>query len=45
MADMNIQLNARVEASDGEIGRVKHVVVDPDTKEATDLVVADGGNE
>ena len=42
MADMNIQRDARVEAADGEIGRVKHVVVDHQTKEVTDLVVGSG---
>ena len=45
MADMNIRRNARVEAADGEVGRVKHVVVDPGTKEVTDLVVGQDGNE
>lgn len=43
--DMKIERNAKVMASDGEVGRVKHVVVDPQTKEVTQLVVADGGEE
>ena len=42
---MNIQREARVEATDGEVGRVKHVVVDPQTKEVTDIVVGQGGDE
>ena len=36
---MNIQRNARVMASDGELGRVTHVVVAPESKEVTDIVV------
>jgi len=39
MADMNIQRSAKVMASDGEIGKVTHVIVDPRTKEVTELVV------
>jgi len=39
MAEMNIQRNARVLAADGEVGPVRHVVVDPQTKEVTHLVV------
>jgi uncharacterized protein (TIGR02271 family) len=42
---MDIDRDARVMASDGEVGRVKHVVVDGQTREVTDLVVDDGGNE
>ncbi len=42
---MNIQRDARVHARDGEVGRVKHAVVDPQTKEVTDLVVCDGNSE
>lgn len=45
MAGMDIDRDARVMASDGEVGRVKHVVVDGQTREVTDLVVDDGGNE
>jgi uncharacterized protein (TIGR02271 family) len=45
MAEMNIQRNARVMASDGAVGRVTHVVVAPETKEVTDLVVDDGDGE
>jgi len=41
---MNIWRDAPVETGDGEIGRVRNVVVDPDTREVTDLVVeGDGG--
>ena len=39
---MDIRRDARVEAADGELGRVRHVIVDPRTKEVTDLVVAHG---
>ena len=45
MPDMNIQRNARVEAADGEVGRVTHVVVDPQTREVTDLAVGHDGHE
>lgn len=45
MANLNIQRNARVMAADGEVGRVTHVVVDPQTKEVTDLVVEGNGGE
>lgn len=34
-----IERDARVVATDGELGRVKHVVVDPETREVTELVV------
>lgn len=43
--EMNIQRNARVVAPDGEVGRVRHVVVDPQTREVTDLVVGHDGRE
>lgn len=43
--DMKIERNAKVMASDGEVGRVKHVVVDRQTKEVTQLVVEDGGEQ
>lgn len=39
MSRIKIQRDARVEATDGEVGRVKHVIVDPDTREVTELVV------
>ena len=42
---MNIQRDARVEATDGEVGWVTHVVLDPQTKEVTDLVVGHGDQE
>lgn len=42
---MEIQRNATVIAADGELGRVTHVVVSPDTKEVTELVVAHDGSE
>ena len=44
MADLNIQRNARVLASDGEVGRVSHVIVAPETKEVTHLVVERDGD-
>ena len=37
--EMQIERDALVEASDGAIGRVKHVIVDRETREVTDLVV------
>jgi uncharacterized protein (TIGR02271 family) len=42
---MNIQRDARVYAEDGEVGRVTHVVVDPATREVTDIVVGRDGGE
>ena len=45
MADLNIQRNARVMTSEGEVGRVSHVIVDPQTKEVTHLVVRRDGDE
>lgn len=45
MAERNIQRNARVLASDGEVGRVSHVIVDPQTKEVTHLVVGRDGDD
>ncbi len=36
---MYIRRNARVDTADGELGRVTHVIVDPQTHEVTDLVV------
>jgi uncharacterized protein (TIGR02271 family) len=37
MTAMNIQRDARVETEDGHAGRVRHVVLDPDTHEVTHL--------
>jgi uncharacterized protein (TIGR02271 family) len=45
MAELNIQRNARVLASDGEVGRVSHVIVDSQTKEVTHLVVERDGDD
>ena len=45
MQRMEIQRDARVMAADGEVGRVRHVVVDPETREVTDIVVRQDGNE
>lgn len=45
MATMNIERNARVQAGEGEIGTVKHVIVDHDTREVTNLAVDDHGKE
>ena len=45
MAPMNIQRDARVEAVDGHVGYVQHVIVDAQTREVTDLVVAQDGEE
>lgn len=42
---MKIQRNAHVVASDGELGRVRHVIVDPDTREVTTLVVGNDVRE
>ena len=43
---LKIERDARVVAADGaQLGRVKHVVVDDETKEVTDLVVEHGGHE
>jgi len=39
MATMQINRHVPVQASDGEAGRVMHVVLDPDTKEVTDLIL------
>ncbi len=41
---MYIRRNARVETADGELGRVSHVIVAPQTHEVTDLVVGHRGN-
>ena len=45
MRDFKIERDALVVATDGEVGRVSHVVVDPDTREVTDMVVDRGGRE
>ena len=42
---VNIERDAVVEASDGVVGRVKHVIVDRETREVTDLVVERDGDE
>lgn len=41
---MDIRRNARVDTADGELGRVTHVIVDPQTHEVTDLVIGRHGN-
>jgi uncharacterized protein (TIGR02271 family) len=45
MAAMNIRRDARVYAADGEVGRVTHVIVDPETREVTQLVIDQDGSE
>jgi len=40
---MDIQRDARVVASDGDAGRVTHVIVSPDTREVTDIIVRHHG--
>ena len=45
MSDLKIERGALVVATDGEVGRVSHVVVNRDTRELTDLVVDWGGRE
>jgi len=45
MHQITIERDAPVRASDGELGRVKHVVVDPTTREVTDIVVGRGQRE
>jgi uncharacterized protein (TIGR02271 family) len=40
---MNIQRDARVETADGAAGRVTHVIVDPRSREVTDLVIRHDG--
>lgn len=42
---MKIKRNAAVRTADGEIGRVGHVIVDPQTREVTYLAVATRGGE
>ena len=43
MLNTEIPRNARVEAVDGEVGRVRHIIVDPATRQVTDLVVEQDG--
>ncbi len=45
MERQNIRRGASVFASDGEVGRVTHVVVDRQTREVTDIVVEHDGRE
>lgn len=45
MADRTIQRDAHVFADNEEIGQVTHVIVDPTTREVTDLAVTSGGAE
>ena len=45
MASLTIQRDARVVAADGKLGYVEHVVIDPRTREVTDLVVEARGNK
>lgn len=45
MANMNIERDAKVQATDGAVGEVKHVVVDGGTKEVTHLVVEHNGQQ
>ena len=45
MMHPNIRPNAPVVAADGEIGRIKHVILDPRTGQVSELVVEEGGRE
>ncbi len=45
MNTLKIERDARVVASDGEAGRVTQVVVDPQTREVTDMVVDHDGQQ
>ena len=45
MSGMKIERDARVLASDGEVGRVTHVIVDRETREVTEIVVEHDGQE
>src|SRR5215211_7184159 len=45
MQQITIERDAPVRATDGELGRVKHVVVDPTTREVTEIVVVKGDRE
>ena len=42
---MRIERDARVLATDGEVGRVTHVIADHQTREITEIVVESGGRE
>ncbi len=45
MDELKIERDARVLAGERELGRVRHVIVDPQTKEITQVVVAHDGRE
>ena len=45
MLSTEIPRNARVEAADGELGRVRHVIVDPESRQTTDLIVEQDGRQ
>jgi len=45
MDELKIERDARVLAGDREVGRVTHVIVDPQTKEITQVIVAHGDRE
>ncbi len=45
MTSSDIPQGATVEATDGDVGRVHHVVVDPQTRDVTDLVIEQGGRQ
>jgi len=45
MTQLNLQRDAKVYTEDGEWGEVKHVILDHQTREVTDLVVEADGHE
>lgn len=45
MTSMNIQRDVCVYAEDSEVGRVTHVVLDPESREVTELIVGRNGSE
>ena len=45
MASVRINRDARVLTEEGEVGHVEHIVVDPDTREVTDVVVEQDGEQ
>src|SRR5947209_6375795 len=45
MDQLNLKRDAKVYAEDGECGEVKHVILDHQTREVTDLVVEADGHE
>ena len=45
MASVRINREARVLTAEGEVGHVQHIVVDPDTREVTDIVVEQDGEQ